>query len=192
MAWNNITTQRKLKASWNRGMHLTVYKVWNFSWFIWKFIQQLTHKMTKHSKFRFMHTAQGALRWPDAEAASTRQRWDDVESRSNINVKYLHFGVQLTSQWHGVCVCVWCDHKQAKSVKFYPGGRKMDLISSISAILSRMWFHCVQSPSAIIWAYSHVSSTISHRICFFEHVINNMLKQAKSRRNQFRNVSVGS
>ena len=31
-----------------------------------------------------------------------------------------------------------------KSVKRYPGGRKIDLISSISDIQSQTWYHCIQ------------------------------------------------
>ena len=43
-----------------------------------------------------------------------------------------------------------------KAVKFYPGGRKIDSIPSISEILSQMCYYCVQ------YTRRHLMSPISH------------------------------
>ena len=45
---------------------------------------------------------------------------------------------------------------EIKSVKRYPGGRKIDLVSSISEILPRMWYHCVP------YTRRHLMSIIPH------------------------------
>ncbi len=46
--------------------------------------------------------------------------------------------------------------RMLKSVKCYRGGRKMDLISSISEIQSQTWYHCIQCPKR------HHMSIFSH------------------------------
>ena len=57
----------------------------------------------------------------------------------------------------------WYHHKVVNSVKCYPGGRKMDLISSISEIPSQTWYHCFQ------YTRRHHMSLISlFQLCFSE------------------------
>ncbi len=45
---------------------------------------------------------------------------------------------------------------QLKSVKCYPGGRKIHFIPSMCKIQSQMWYHCVQ------YTRRHIMSLISH------------------------------
>ncbi len=42
-----------------------------------------------------------------------------------------------------------------KSVKSCPGGRKIDLISSIYEIQSQMWYHCVQYTMSLMSLILH-------------------------------------
>ena len=80
-----------------------------------------------------------------------------------VQIWRLLFGITVNSLVNGIWPMAiflkWCLHLLMsvkhlvlvrfqilliKSVKWYPGGRKNDLIPSISEILSQTWYHCIQ------------------------------------------------
>ena len=62
---------------------------------------------------------------------------------------------------------------QSKSVKCYPGGRKIYHIPSICDILSQKAYGTIvfSIPGAILLVLSHIASMVSARVGLFEHVI---------------------
>ena len=58
-----------------------------------------------------------------------------------------------------------------KSVKCFPGGRKIDLIPSIFEILSQTWYYLLQYTKHQLLTLIHTASIVSTKVVLFEHAI---------------------